>query len=137
MAHALVHLGQGEGDLSYPLQLTFWHDIDESRTSRGTIVARRHTGSVRLASLRWWFENRKTGQITIAQFPNWPLWGIAATWLVTALARSSALGQTASWARTGLWLYWAGDEIVRGVNPWRRAVGVAVVAWQAGVLVLG
>ncbi len=106
-------------------------------TRHHSVVARRNTGSVRVASLRWWFENRETGQITIAQFPNWPLWGIAATWLVTALAGSSAPGPAASWARTGLWLYWAGDEIVRGVNPWRRVLGVAVVAWQAGALVLG
>ena len=29
-------------------------------------------------SFRWWFENRETGQITIAQFPNWPLFAIGA-----------------------------------------------------------
>jgi hypothetical protein len=31
--------------------------------------------------------------------------------------------------RGGL-LIWAGDEIVRGVNPWRRCLGSAVAAYD-------
>ena len=38
-------------------------------------------------SARWWFENRETGDITIAQFPNWPLWGIGIISLVTLAAQ--------------------------------------------------
>ena len=90
----------------------------------------------KVVSPRWWFENRRTGEITVAQFPNWPLWGIGATWLVSALVDpATAPDRAASWARTGLWLVWAGDEIVRGVNPWRRALGTVVLAWQVSELV--
>ena len=86
---------------------------------------------MQILSLRWWFESRETGKITIAQFPNWPLWGIGISWLVSALARpDSGLEQAAMWAGTGLWIYWGADEVVRGVNPWRRVLGGAVIAWQ-------
>jgi hypothetical protein len=27
-------------------------------------------------------------------------------------------------------LFWAGDEILRGVNPWRRMLGAGVLAWE-------
>ena len=71
---------------------------------------------MRTWSRRWWFENRETGHITVAQFPNWPLWGIAACWLVaTSAGTDSTLGQAASWTATGLWLFWAGDELHRPV----------------------
>ena len=82
-------------------------------------------------SPRWWFENRRTGDITIAQFPNWPLWGVGATWLLALGAEpDSAVETTAVWARVGLWLYWGADELIRGVNPWRRVLGSAVLIWQ-------
>ena len=41
---------------------------------------------MRVGSPRWWFENRETGEITIGQFPNWPLWGTGATWLLVLVA---------------------------------------------------
>ncbi len=91
---------------------------------------------MRIGSYRWWFENRHTGEITIGQFPNWPLWGIIATWVVSALVDAgSGIGQLLWWTRTGLWIYWASDELIRGVNPWRRGLGVAVLLWQVTVLV--
>lgn len=80
---------------------------------------------------RWWFENRKTGDITIAQFPNWPIWAIFACWLLRlVLADGSTPHDVAGWAIHGLWLVWGTDELVRGVNPWRRLLGAAVIAWQ-------
>jgi len=86
---------------------------------------------MQITSLRWWFENRETGDITIAQFPNWPLWGIGISLLVAAGTEpGSTLEQAALWARTGLWFYWGADELLRGVNPWRRALGSATIAWQ-------
>ena len=79
----------------------------------------------------WLFRNRHTGEITIGQFPNIPLWlFIAATalqWLFdpggdlrTALRVVAAVGL----------LWWATDEVIRGVNPWRRILGGAVLAAQ-------
>ncbi len=87
------------------------------------------------AVLRWWFENRRTGEITVAQFPNWPLFAIAAAWIVRRFADAgSAVADIATVAATGLWLYWGADELIRGVNPWRRLLGAGVVAWQAARL---
>ena len=83
-------------------------------------------------SWRWWFENRETGGITIAQFPNWPIWCIAVGWLIRlALADGSMPHDIVGWMIRGLWLIWAADELARGVNPWRRLLGVAVIVWQA------
>jgi hypothetical protein len=63
----------------------------------------------------WLFRNRDNGRITIAQFPNVPLGVFLGA---TALDRTAAL------------LWWAVDEILRGVNPWRRFLGGAVLAAQ-------
>ena len=84
-----------------------------------------------MGSYRWWFENRQTGEITIGQFPNWPMWGAGAAWIVRALSTNgSTVHDVAGVAMSGLWLYWGADEVVRGVNPWRRVLGTAVVGWQ-------
>jgi len=85
---------------------------------------------------RWWFENRNTGEITIAQFPNWPLAGIGFAAIVRRLADDgTTVDSAAGWVITSLWLYWGADEVVRGVNPWRRLLGVLVIAWQGWSLV--
>lgn len=89
------------------------------------------TEAVKTLSWRWWFENRETGEITVGQLPNWPLFAIAGAWLVGRLADDdSTVHGLAGGAVTGLWLYWGADEIIRGVNPWRRLVGSAVLIWQ-------
>ena len=88
-----------------------------------------------ITSIRWWFEDRENGRLTVAQFPNWPLFAIAAVTLLAEGARrlpgtGTAIDEGAGLAVTGLWLYWGGDELVRGVNPWRRLLGAGVVGWQ-------
>lgn len=94
-------------------------------TARGTLPG------VKVASWRWWFENRKTGAITVAQFPNWPLFAIGLGWVAQAATVSgSRSNRLASAAVIALWLFWGSDEIVRGVNPWRRLLGAGVVIWQ-------
>lgn len=91
---------------------------------------------MRVLSWRWWFEDRESGRITIAQFPNWPLFAIGGAWVVGRLADDgSATAEVAHWATVGLWCYWAGDELARGVNPWRRGLGASVLAWQLGRLI--
>lgn len=83
------------------------------------------------ACWRWAFENRQTGEITIAQFPNWPLLAVAATWIVRRFADAgSTVADVATVAATMLWLYWGADEVLRGVNPWRRLLGIGVITWQ-------
>lgn len=79
----------------------------------------------------WLFRNRRTGEITIAQFPNLSI-GI---FLVTAFVRFavSPTGTSATildLIATGALLWWGVDEIVRGVNPFRRMLGTAVVLGQ-------
>ncbi len=90
-----------------------------------------------VASVRWWFENRENGQLTIAQFPNWPLFAIAATTAARWLSSPGGLiHDGAGFVVPALWLYWGADELVRGVNPWRRLLGAAVIGWQVSRLLV-
>jgi hypothetical protein len=58
--------------------------------------------AVRLGSWRWWFENRETHEITIAQFPNWPLLAIPIGWLAERLTnQDSTLHQLIGSPRPG------------------------------------
>ena len=86
--------------------------------------------------LNWLFLNRATGELTIAQMPNPALWIV----LVASLL---------SWAwhpagQTGLQLdclikaslfVWGVDEILRGVNPWRRCLGAAALIYVVATVV--
>ena len=84
----------------------------------------------------WLFRNRTTGRITIAQFPNVPLalfLGAAILrWLLDPAGRLRA-GLTV--IATGALLWWAVEEVIRGVNPWRRLLGGGVLAVQVVHLV--
>jgi hypothetical protein len=84
----------------------------------------------------WMFRSRKTGKITLAQLPNWSLtlWLLASgvLWLV----------HPQGWAQTVLVVIasaalamWAADELLRGVNPFRRLLGFATLAWLVFSLV--
>ena len=76
----------------------------------------------------WFFCNRQTGAITVAQWPNVPLVIFV---LVTVALRSfhpSGGIATAGRVVAGLALFvWALDEVARGVNPFRRMLGVVVL----------
>jgi hypothetical protein len=76
----------------------------------------------------WVFRNRRTGAITIAQAPNPPLivW-LVATVINLIFSPSGALGTALTAIGTGALIIWAGDELVRGVNPFRRALGALVL----------
>ena len=88
-------------------------------------------------SWRWWFENRHTGEITIAQNPNWPLFAIVGTWIVRLIATDgSTVHDIAGWLGIGLWIYWGMDEVIRGVNPWRKVLGGVMVLVQVGRIIL-
>ncbi len=81
----------------------------------------------------WFFRNRETGEITIAQFPNLPLWIFLGASLVARLAGDGDVGSVARCAATGALGWWAVDEMARGVNPWRRALGaggLGLVVWR-------
>ena len=76
------------------------------------------------------FRSRKTGRVTVAQLPNWPL----AAWFLASVV--TWLGHPQGWTRAFLVVLssaaltlWAGDELLRGVNPFRRLVGLATLGW--------
>jgi hypothetical protein len=77
--------------------------------------------------LQWFFRNRQTGAITVAQAPNPVSWIV----IIAAVARwigpsAGTLNLACTVVVTGGLIVWAVDEIVRGVNPWRRCLGTAV-----------
>jgi hypothetical protein len=79
---------------------------------------------------RWFFENRETGAITIAQVPNLFLWiVIVAGALIWGWHPPAQVGMALKVIFSGALFVWAGDEILRGVNPWRRCLGVAVLCY--------
>ena len=77
----------------------------------------------------WMFRNRRTGAITIAQFPNVPLWMFIAGSLVLRLAEPHGNARAIVTVFTTASLtIWAFLEIALGVNPWRRILGAVVLA---------
>jgi hypothetical protein len=77
----------------------------------------------------WLFRSRRTGRITIVQAPNWPL----AVWMVTAVALRvgdphGRLRDALTVVGTVALLAWSVDEVLRGVNPFRRVLGGVVLA---------
>ena len=73
----------------------------------------------------WLFRNRITGEITVAQFPNPPLWiylaTVVARWVLPAIGTARTVS---SWIGLAALAWWALDEVIRGVNPWRRMLGI-------------
>ena len=81
--------------------------------------------------LQWFFRNRQTGAITIAQAPNPALWivivGSVLVWTWHPLGRLD--GALEIVVKGGLFV-WAIDEVLRGVNPWRRCLGAVVLVYE-------
>jgi hypothetical protein len=88
-------------------------------------------------AVRWLFVSRSTGRLTVAQWPNLPL---AVFLVVSAVSRIfHPSGDAETWLRVlGViaLIAWALDELVRGVNPFRRILGAAVLAVTVADLVL-
>ncbi len=82
-----------------------------------------------MRGLEWFFRDRVTGRIVVGQWPNLALWLFGATRLV-AIVSDGSLWYWA-WITSELCLLvWAADELVRGVNPWRRCLGAGVLIWM-------
>ena len=73
----------------------------------------------------WCFRSRRTGRITVAQTPNAPLWIFLATVVLRRFIARGAARTTIDWVAVVSLAWWALDEVIRGVNPWRRLLGVA------------
>lgn len=90
-------------------------------------MAARQTGVVRVVD--WALCDRGTGRIVVAHWPSTAL----VVWMAASVVRALS-GLDGAW---GLALrvvamvalgWWAVDEVVRGVNPWRRLLGAVVLA---------
>ena len=83
-------------------------------------------------TLRWWFEDRSTGRIVVGQTPNLLLLIFIATWSANRLAQPGGVtGKALPWVASASLVAWSLDEIARGVNPWRRALGAGVLIVEA------
>ncbi len=86
------------------------------------------------ALFEWCFRDRRTGRIVIGQFPNVALAVFLATVVVRFVAsEGSTAFDIARWVGAGALGWWAVDEVARGVNPWRRLLGLVV----GGFVVVG
>jgi hypothetical protein len=86
--------------------------------------------SHRKGFLDWMFRSRRNGRITLVQLPNWPL----GVWLLASVVMwlghpQGGVGDSLFVLASAALALWAGDEALRGVNPFRRLVGAAVLAW--------
>ena len=76
----------------------------------------------------WVFRSRIDGRIVIVQLPNLSLWiFIVARVVGTFVDRGTAPAAGARFVATLAAVWWGADEVVRGVNPWRRALGTMVL----------
>lgn len=79
----------------------------------------------------WVFRSRIDGQVVIVQRPNLSLWIFVVGRLVRAFLDAGTQPATgAQVVATFAIVWWAADELARGVNPWRRFLGTAVLAVQ-------
>jgi hypothetical protein len=82
------------------------------------------------AILNWLFRNRRTGEITVAQAPNLALGTFFVAFFANRLFNpSGTAGTVLTVIQTGALAIWALDELLRGVNPFRRMLGGAFVVW--------
>jgi hypothetical protein len=79
-------------------------------------------------AIRWLFVSRRNGRITLVQWPNVPLWlffGLTVAVHVTHV--SGRAGTVIRGLADAALLVWAVDELARGVNPFRRMLGLLVI----------
>ena len=83
----------------------------------------------RVFSSGWWLRD-SNGRVVVAQWPNVALsvW-IAAELLTWARVLASHKAALTGVGRGAL-IVWALDEVIRGVNPFRRLLGAVVLAVQ-------
>ena len=77
----------------------------------------------------------RSGRVVLAQWPNAPLiaWGA----LTVGAALAPAHAQHLRWAAMGALVAWSGDELVRGASPFRRVLGLVVLAGTVYRLISG
>jgi hypothetical protein len=84
----------------------------------------------------WLFRDRTTGRLVVAQWPNAALTAWLAVTAIGVVASPEGTWRTVlRVAAAAALAWWAVDEVVRGVNPFRRALGGVVLAGLAASLV--
>lgn len=78
----------------------------------------------------WFVRDIRTGRIVIGQWPNPALWLFGIFRLAAWLGPDARTRDSAWIASEVCLLVWAVDELVRGVNPWRRCLGAGVLIWM-------
>lgn len=79
----------------------------------------------------WVFRSRETGRITIAQFPNLSFGIVLGVWLIRrVLDPTGTLDTVLAVVGGAALVWWAVDELIRGVNPFRRVLGGGVLGWM-------
>ena len=84
----------------------------------------------------WFWRDRCTGKIVVVQWPNLWLWLFAAAPLLELILNKAGVAwDGANLVRATFLVIWAGDELLRGVNPWRRCLGAAVlIGWVVRIV---
>jgi hypothetical protein len=86
-------------------------------------------------AFEWVFRSRIDGRIVIVQRPNLSLWIFLVARVVGAFLDAGTGPATgAQVVGTFAIVWWGADELVRGVNPWRRFLGTTILALQAAAL---
>jgi len=89
-----------------------------------------------MKAIDWAFRSRETGRIAIVQWPN-----VTLIVFVVARALDGLLDPRTRWSTvlsgvgTVAIVWWSVDELVRGVNPWRRLLGAGMLVVQVIPLV--
>jgi len=83
------------------------------------------------AVVDWLFRSRDDGRLVVGQPPNvraftWPV-----LWALARLVPAPRLRRLLDTAAALVLAAWALDELVRGVNPFRRLLGAGVLGWLA------
>jgi hypothetical protein len=79
-------------------------------------------------SVDWLFRNRKTGKFTLAQMPNGPLALFVGFRIAQALVSPHGTAHDVlRWLAIAALAWWGLDELLRGVNPFRRILGAAAL----------
>lgn len=83
----------------------------------------------------WFFRSRSTGRITLVQAPNVPLLLFLVLVVVRIVVHPGGTpGMALTIASAIVLLAWAGLEVLRGVNPFRRLLGAVVALSQVLML---
>jgi hypothetical protein len=78
----------------------------------------------------WLFRSRKTGKFTVAQLPNVPLALFIGFRIAEALVSPHGTAhEVLHWLAFAALAWWGLDEVIRGVNPFRRLLGAVALTW--------